>query len=42
LAETQRQGRLDEELQRLQRIPLVVCDEVGYIPFDPQQSMAAA
>jgi DNA replication protein DnaC len=36
LAEAQRQGRLDEELARLQRIPLLVCDEVGYIPFDPQ------
>jgi len=36
LAEAQRQGRLDEELQRLERIPLLVCDEVGYIPFDPQ------
>jgi hypothetical protein len=21
---------------RLQRIPLLICDEVGYIPFDPQ------
>ena len=36
LAEAQRQGHLDEELHRLQRIPLLVCDEVGYIPFDPQ------
>jgi DNA replication protein DnaC len=36
LAEAQRQGRLDGELARLQRIPLLVCDEVGYIPFDPQ------
>jgi DNA replication protein DnaC len=36
LAEAQRQGRLDEELSRLERIPLLVCDEVGYIPFDPQ------
>ena len=36
LAEAQRQGRLDEELARLERIPLLVCDEVGYIPFDPQ------
>ena len=36
LAEAQRQGRLDEELTRLERIPLLVCDEVGYIPFDPQ------
>jgi len=36
LAEAQRQGRLDEELTRLERIPVLVCDEVGYIPFDPQ------
>jgi DNA replication protein DnaC len=36
LAESQRQGRLEEELTRLERIPLLVCDEVGYIPFDPQ------
>ena len=36
LAESQRQGRLDDELRRLERIPLLVCDEVGYIPFDPQ------
>jgi len=36
LAEAQRQGRLDDELRRLERIPLLVCDEVGYIPFDPQ------
>jgi len=36
LGEAQRQGRLEEELARLQRFPLLVCDEVGYIPFDPQ------
>ena len=36
LADAQRQGRLDDELKRLERIPLLVCDEVGYIPFDPQ------
>jgi DNA replication protein DnaC len=36
LSDAQRQGRLDEELARLQRIPLLVVDEVGYIPFDPQ------
>src|SRR3954464_12571831 len=36
LAEAQRLGRLDSELDRLQRIPLLVVDEVGYIPFDPQ------
>ena len=36
LADAQRHGHLDEELTRLQRIPLLICDEVGYIPFDPQ------
>jgi DNA replication protein DnaC len=36
LGDAQRQGRLDEELHRLERFPLLVCDEVGYIPFDPQ------
>ncbi len=36
LADAQRQGRLDAELDKLQRVPLVIVDEVGYIPFDPQ------
>ena len=36
LADAQHHGRLDAELDRLGRIPLVICDEVGYIPFDPQ------
>ena len=36
LAEAQRAGRLDEEIARLGRFPLLVVDEVGYIPFDPQ------
>ena len=36
LADAQRSGRLDNELDRLQRIPLLIVDEVGYIPFDPQ------
>jgi hypothetical protein len=36
LADAQRQGRLDAELDKLQRVPLLVVDEVGYIPFDPQ------
>jgi DNA replication protein DnaC len=36
LADAQRHGRLDDELARLQRIPLLIVDEVGYIPFDPQ------
>ena len=36
LGDAQRLGRLAEELRRLERIPLLVVDEVGYIPFDPQ------
>src|SRR6185437_778860 len=36
LGEAQRRDKLDEELDRLERIPLLICDEVGYIPFDPQ------
>ena len=36
LADAQRQGRLDTELDKLQRVALLICDEVGYIPFDPQ------
>ncbi len=35
LSEAQRQGRLEDELRALGRIPLLICDEVGYIPFDP-------
>ena len=36
LADAQRTGRLDAELDKLQRIPLLVVDEVGYIPFEPE------
>lgn len=36
LADAQGTGRLDTELDRLQRVPLLIVDEVGYIPFDPQ------
>lgn len=32
----QRAGGLDAELERLRRIPLIICDEVGYIPFEPE------
>ena len=31
-----RAGRLDDELARLSRFPLLIVDEVGYIPFDPE------
>ncbi|MBA3690825.1 MAG: ATP-binding protein [Actinobacteria bacterium] len=36
LGAAKRAGRLDDELERLRRVPLVVVDEVGYIPFDPE------
>jgi DNA replication protein DnaC len=36
LSDAQRQGRLEDELKRLGRIPLLVVDEIGYIPFDPE------
>jgi DNA replication protein DnaC len=36
LSEAKRQGSLQAELRRLGFIPLVVVDEVGYIPFDPE------
>jgi DNA replication protein DnaC len=35
LAAAKRAGRLEDELERLRRTPLVIIDEVGYIPFDP-------
>jgi DNA replication protein DnaC len=31
-----RRGTLEAELRRLSFIPLIVVDEVGYIPFDPE------
>jgi DNA replication protein DnaC len=36
LAEAHQAGRLQEELQRLGRFPLLVIDEVGYIPFEAE------
>ncbi len=36
LTEAQRNGDLEQELRSLDRYPLLVCDEIGYIPFDPQ------
>jgi DNA replication protein DnaC len=35
LAAAKRAGKLEDELERLRRIPLVITDEVGYIPFGP-------
>jgi DNA replication protein DnaC len=36
LGDARRAGRLGDELARLARIPLLIVDEVGYIPFDPE------
>ena len=36
LGEAKRQGELEAELSRLSFVPLIVVDEVGYIPFDPE------
>src|SRR5579859_5375044 len=36
LSEAKRQNNLDAELRRLSFIPVLVVDEVGYIPFDPE------
>jgi DNA replication protein DnaC len=36
LAEAHQAGRLQAELTRLSRYPLLVIDEVGYIPFEPE------
>jgi DNA replication protein DnaC len=36
LADAKRGGTLEQELKRLALIPLIVVDEVGYIPFDPE------
>src|SRR6476646_11492849 len=36
LGEAKRQGSLETELRRLSFIPLIVVDEGGYIPFDPE------
>ncbi len=36
LREAHDQGRLRDELRRLAGIPLLIIDEVGYIPFEPE------
>ncbi|MBS1881065.1 MAG: IS21-like element helper ATPase IstB [Actinobacteria bacterium] len=36
LGEAKRSGDLEAELRRLSFVPLIVVDEVGYIPFDPE------
>ncbi len=35
LSEARRRGSLEDELKKIERVPLIVVDEVGYIPFDP-------
>jgi DNA replication protein DnaC len=36
LADTHHNGRFQQELARLGRYPLLIIDEVGYIPFEPE------
>jgi DNA replication protein DnaC len=36
LGEAHAAGRLQQELQRLGRLPLLIIDEVGYIPFEAE------
>jgi DNA replication protein DnaC len=36
LGDAKRSGSLEAELRRLSFVPLIVVDEVGYIPFDPE------
>src|SRR5256885_16351537 len=36
LAEAKRQHALDAELRKLSFVPVIVVDEVGYIPFDTE------
>ena len=36
LADAHHAGRLQDELRRLARYPVLVIDEVGYIPFEPE------
>ena len=38
LADAHATGRLQDELKRLGRYPLLVVDEVGYIPFEPESA----
>jgi DNA replication protein DnaC len=34
----QRAGRLDAERDKLRRIPLLICDDVGYVRFEPDSA----
>ena len=40
LGDAKRDGKLEAELRRLSFVPLIVVDEVGYIPFDPAAANA--
>jgi DNA replication protein DnaC len=42
LAEAHHAGRLQQELTRLGRYPLLVVDEVGYIPFEPEAANSSS
>ena len=42
LAEAHTGGRLQAELVRLARYPLLVIDEVGYIPSNPRQQTCSS
>ena len=42
LGAAKRAGRLDDELERLGRVPLLIVDEVGYIPFDPEAARCSS
>ena len=36
LAEAHHAGRFPDEIKRLARYPLLVIDEIGYLPFEPE------
>lgn len=36
LGDAKRLGQLEAELRRLSFVPLLIVDEIGYIPFDPE------
>ncbi len=36
LGEAKRHGQLETELRKLSFVPLIIVDEIGYIPFDPE------
>jgi DNA replication protein DnaC len=42
LAEAHHAGRLQDELRRLVRYPVLVIDEVGYIPFEPEAAICCS